>query len=73
MTLLVLAHEILRCELVAALCQYLPKGTDLSGYTQWALNAIAHRLNPLARKCLQWATQNVTGKENQYWGIRSCS
>lgn len=25
--------------------EYLPKGTDLSGYTQRELNAIAHRLN----------------------------
>ncbi len=36
--------------------QYLPKGTDLSGYTQRALNAIAHRLNTRPRKCLGFAT-----------------
>jgi len=36
--------------------QYLPKGTDLSGYTQRELNAIAHRLNPRPRKCLNFAT-----------------
>jgi IS30 family transposase len=36
--------------------QYLPKGTDVSGYTQRALNAIAHRLNTRPRKCLDWAT-----------------
>ncbi len=36
--------------------QYLPKGTDLSGYTQRALNAIAHRLNTRPRKCLNVAT-----------------
>ena len=36
--------------------QYLPKGTDLSGYTQREFNAIAHRLNTRPRKCLDWAT-----------------
>ena len=36
--------------------QYLPKGTDLSGYTQYELNAIAHRLNTRPRKCLNFAT-----------------
>jgi len=37
-------------------CEYLPKGTDLSGYTQRELNAIADRLNTQPRKCLNWAT-----------------
>ena len=36
--------------------QYVPKGTDLSGYTQRELNAIAHRLNTRPRKCLDVAT-----------------
>jgi IS30 family transposase len=36
--------------------QYLPKGTDLSGYTQRELNAIAYRLNTRPRKCLDVAT-----------------
>ena len=36
--------------------QYLPKGTDLSGYTQRELNAMAHRLNTRPRKCLDVAT-----------------
>ena len=40
----------------ALLRQYLPKGTDLSGYTQRELNAIAHRLNTRPRKCLNFAT-----------------
>jgi transposase, IS30 family len=36
--------------------QYLPKGRDLSRYTQRELNAIAHRLNTRPRKCLGFAT-----------------
>ena len=36
--------------------QYLPKGTDLSAYTQRELNTIAHRLNTRPRKCLKWPT-----------------
>ena len=36
--------------------QYLPKGSDLSGYTQRELSAIAHRLNTRPRKCLDFAT-----------------
>ena len=36
--------------------QYLPKGTDLAGFTQRELNAIAHRLNTRPRKCLDFAT-----------------
>lgn len=36
--------------------QYLPEGTDLLGYTQRELNAIAHRLNTRPRKCLGCAT-----------------
>lgn len=36
--------------------QYLPKGADLSGYTQRELNTIAHRLNTRPRKCLTFAT-----------------
>jgi IS30 family transposase len=36
--------------------QYLPKGTDLSGYTPRALNVLAHRLNTRPRKCLNFAT-----------------
>ncbi|MEO8340866.1 MAG: IS30 family transposase, partial [Nitrospirota bacterium] len=35
---------------------HLPKGTDLSGYTQRELNAIAHRLNACSRKCLSFTT-----------------
>ena len=36
--------------------QYLPKGTDLSSYTQRELNAIAHRLNARPGKCFDFAT-----------------
>ena len=41
-------HELLH--------QYLPKGTNLSGYTQRELNTIAHRLITRPRKCLNFAT-----------------
>ncbi len=36
--------------------QYLPKGTDMWGYIQRELNAIAHRLNTRPRKCLDFST-----------------
>ncbi len=36
--------------------QYLPKGTDLSGYTQRELTAIAYRLNTRAPHMSQLAT-----------------
>jgi len=36
--------------------QYLPKGTDLSGYTPRELNTLARRLNTRPRKCLHFAT-----------------
>jgi IS30 family transposase len=36
--------------------QYLPKGTDLSGYSQSKLNAVARRLNERPRKTLNYET-----------------
>lgn len=36
--------------------QHLPRGTDLSGYTQRQLNRIAAELNARPRKTLAWAT-----------------
>jgi IS30 family transposase len=36
--------------------QYLPKGTDLSGYSQEQLDAIADEMNNRPRKTLGWAT-----------------
>ena len=36
--------------------QYFPKGTDLSGYSQTKLNAVARRLNERPRKTLNFET-----------------
>ena len=40
--------------------QYFPKGTDLSGYSQRYLDAIALRLNTRPRKTLGYRTPAVT-------------
>ena len=36
--------------------QYLPKGTDLSGYSQQQLDAIADEINNRPRRTLGWAS-----------------
>jgi IS30 family transposase len=43
--------------------QYLPKGTDLSGYSQRDLNTIATRLNTRPRKTLGYRTPSATFAE----------
>ena len=43
--------------------QYLPRRTDLSGYTQAQLDAIALRLNTRPRKTLGYRTPAVTLSE----------
>ena len=43
--------------------QYLPKGTNLSGYDQAALDQIAEKLNNRLRECLNWRTPNEAWAE----------
>jgi transposase, IS30 family len=40
--------------------QYFPKGTDLSGYTQNYLDAVALELNDRPRRTLDWASPTQT-------------
>lgn len=43
--------------------QYLPKGTNLSKYTQAELDVIAEKLNNRPRECLGWKTPNEVWAE----------
>ena len=36
--------------------QYLPKGTDISRYNEYELDAVANTLNNRPRKALEWKT-----------------
>jgi hypothetical protein len=45
--------------------QYLPKGTDLSLFSQAELDAIAARLNSRPRKTLNFATPNQVSTPDQ--------
>ncbi len=49
-------HRNVQHELHDLLRQYRPKGTDLAGYNQRKLMAIAHRLNARPRQCHNFAT-----------------
>jgi transposase, IS30 family len=40
--------------------QYVPKGTDLSGYDQNYLDSVAHELNGRPRRALEWASPTQT-------------
>ena len=41
--------------------QYFPKGTDLSGYSQAKLNAVARQLNERPRKTLDYLASMLRG------------
>jgi IS30 family transposase len=47
---------LLTVDPAALLRQYLPKGIDISGYSQQQLNAIARQLNERPRKTLGFQT-----------------
>jgi IS30 family transposase len=54
--------------------QYLPKGTDLSPYTQRELNTIAQRLNTRPRKCLDHPTGGLYATASSFtcgtWNLK---